>query len=128
MAIQKHKVKLSPRLQLGVGRGQNHRSNLLPYATMIILVISGVLGIRAIKMVATKGAAADTHVQEGAVLGATDTPNQSQLFKDYTVQKGDTVFSIGQKNNIDWTALATINSLEAPFKLKAGQILKIPQQ
>lgn len=125
MAIQKYKVKLSPRLQLGVGRRSGHPS-LLPYATMIILVISAVLGIRAVNL-AIIGSGSDTSMQ-GQVAGATDTPNQNQLFKDYIVQKGDTVFSIGQKNNIEWATLATLNSLEAPFALKPGQVLKIPQQ
>lgn len=123
--ISKHKVKLSPRLQLGVGRNSD-RGSLLPYATMIILVISGVLGIRAINL-AFRGSDSDTPSQ-GSVLGAVDKTEQKQLFKDYTVQKGDTVFSIGQKNNIEWTTLATLNSLEAPFALKPGQVLKIPQQ
>lgn len=123
--IPKHKVKLSPRLQLGIGRNSD-RGSLLPYATMIILVISGVLGIRAINL-AIRGSDADTP-NTGAVLGVADNQEQKQLFKEYTVQKGDTVFSIGQKNNIEWTTLATLNGLEAPFTLKPGQILKIPQQ
>ena len=128
MAILKHKVKLSPRLGLGVGRASNSRGSLLPYATLIVLVISGMCFIRTVSLVITKGQGSETQVEQGSVLGASDTPEQKQLFKDYTVQKGDTVFSIGQKNNIDWTTLATLNSLEAPFKLKAGQVLKIPQQ
>lgn len=123
--IPKHKVKLSPRLQLGIGRNSD-RGSLLPYATMIILVISGVLGVRAINL-AIRGSDADTP-NTGVVLGVADNPEQKQLFKEYTVQKGDTVFSIGQKNNIEWTTLATLNSLEAPFTLKPGQVLKIPQQ
>lgn len=125
MSTLKPKVKLSRRLQLGVGRTSG-RGSLLPYATMIILVISGVLGIRAVNL-AIKGSRSETPTH-GAVLGAEDSPVQKQLFKDYTVQKGDTVFSIGQKNNIEWATLATLNSLEAPFKLKVGQVLKIPQQ
>ena len=126
--IQNPKVKLSPRLRLGVGRSSGHRS-ILPYATLIILVISGVLGIRAINLV-VKGSTSEAPIQ-GSVLGASDTSNiseQKELFKDYTVQKGDTIFSIGQKHNIEWTTLATLNSLEAPFTLKLDQTLKIPQQ
>lgn len=63
------------------------------------------------------------------VAGAeTTTPSEPQkAFKDYTVKKGDTVFSIAQSNNLEWTALATINNLKAPFTLKTGQVLQIPQ-
>lgn len=123
--IPKHKVKLSPRLQLGVGRTSG-RGSILPYATMIILVISGVLGIRAINLV-IKGSDSDVPVQ-GEVLGAVDTPDQTELFEDYKVKKGQTVFSIAQEHGIDWTALATLNNLKAPFTLKPDQVLKIPRQ
>lgn len=126
MGTLKHKVKLSPRLQLGVGRSTG-RGSLLPYATMIFLVISAVLAIRAGYMVIHKETPSNIPA-EPQVLGATDKPTEQKLFKDYTVKNGDTVFSIGQKSNIDWTTLATINGLEAPFKLQPGQILKIPQQ
>jgi hypothetical protein len=123
--IPKHKVKLSPRLQLGIGRKAADKSKILTYSTLIILVISGVLGIRAVKMVISKGFLPDAPIQ-GQVAGATDTP--APLFEDYSVNKGETVFSIAQTHNIDWTALATINNLKAPFALKQGQILKIPKQ
>ena len=125
MSTLKHKVKLSPKLQLGIGRSTG-KTNLLPYATMIFLVISGVLGIRAGYMVINKS----PHVSppQPQVLGAVDAPTTQTLFKDYVVKKGDTIFSIGQQNNIEWTTLATLNGLEAPFTLQAGQNLKIPQQ
>ncbi len=125
MSPLKQKVKLSPRLGLGVGRASN-RGSLLPYATMIVLVISGVLGIRAINL-AIKGSHSDIP-KTGAVLGAVDTQTPKQMFKEYSVKKGDTVFSIGQQHNIEWTTLATLNGLEAPFKLTPGQVIKIPQQ
>lgn len=127
MSTLKHKVKLSPRLGLGVGRSSN-RGSLLPYATMIILVISGVLGIRAVNL-AIRGSDSDTP-KTGEVLGATDNqaPSSKEYVKSYTVVKGDTVFSIGQQHNIEWTTLATLNGLEAPFKLTPGQVIKIPQQ
>jgi LysM repeat protein len=93
---------------------------------MIILVISGVLGIRAINL-AIHGSRSEGS-PEGAVLGVTDTPTSKQLFDDYTVKKGQTVFSIAQEHHLDWTALATLNNLKAPFALQPGQILKIPRQ
>jgi hypothetical protein len=122
----KQTVKLSPKLQLGVGRRVN-RGNLLPYATLVILVISGVLAIRAGYMVIHRTPAVSP--LEPQVLGAEDTaPTNQKLFKEYTVQKGDTVYSIGQKYGISWTTLATLNGLSAPFALQSGQIIKIPQQ
>jgi LysM repeat protein len=124
--IQKPKVKLSPRMRQGVGRSTG-RGSLLPYATLITLVISAIFVVRTISLIATKGSSSDTPIQ-GSVLGASDTPAPKQMFKDYAVQKGDTIFSIGQSNNIDWTELATLNGLKAPFTLKPGQTLKIPQQ
>jgi LysM repeat protein len=125
MSTLKHKVKLSPRLQLGVGRSSG-RPSLLPYASLIFLVISAVLAIRAGYMVIHRSPS--TVPTDPQVLGAKDTPSDQKLFKDYEVKSGDTVFSIGQKFNIEWTTLATLNGLEAPFKLQVGQILKIPQQ
>lgn len=98
----------------------------MPYATMIFLVISAVLAIRVGYMLINHS--------DPRVLGATDTPQtqtptntQAKAFKDYTVKKGDTVFSIAQANNLEWTALATLNNLKAPFTLKTGQVLQIPQ-
>ncbi len=125
MPLQKHKVKLSPRLGLGVGRSSN-RGNLMPYATIIILVISGAFFVRAGYMVLHR--TPTVAPLQPQILGAQDTPDQAPLFKEHIVQKGETVFSIGQQNSIEWTTLATINGLEAPFALKEGQILKIPQQ
>ncbi len=120
----KPKVKLSPRLGLGVGRSSN-RGSLLPYATLIFLVISGVLAIRAGYMVIHHS---PTTTLQPQVLGATDTPSNKPLFEEYKVQKGETVFSIAQSHNIEWTTLASLNGLQAPFKLSPGQTIRIPLQ
>ena len=121
----KQNVKLSPKLLLGVGRTTG-RGSLLPYATMIFVVISGVLAIRAGYMVINHSNPSTEATPQ--VLGAVDnTAETNKAFKDYEVKKGDTVFSIAQANGLDWTALATLNSLKAPFTLKPGEILKLPQ-
>lgn len=127
MGTQKHKVKLSPQLQLGVGRSTGS-GNLLKYASVLFLVISAVLTIRAGYMVIHgPEAIAETDLRP-RVAGAQDTPSEKELFTTYTVKKGDTIFSIGQQNNIEWSTLATLNNLKPPFDLKAGQTLKIPAQ
>lgn len=127
MGTPKHKVKLSPKLQLGVGRTTGSGS-LMKYASMMFLVISAVLAIRAGYMV-INGPEALESPKNPQVLGAQDTPETAAtLFREHVVQKGETVFSIGQEYGIQWTTLATLNSLKAPFALKVGQTLKIPTQ
>ncbi len=124
MNLPKQKVKLSRKLMLGVGRDSG-RGSLLPHITLVFLVISAVLGIRAGYMVFNHSKL-ETN-PEPQVLGAQDTPVETKNFRDYIVKKGDTVFSIAQSNSLEWTALATINNLKAPFTLKQGQVLQIPQ-
>ena len=62
------------------------------------------------------------------VLGETDQPTNTELFTEYKVKTGDTLFTIAKDHNVEWTMLATINNLKAPFTLHAGQTLKIPKQ
>ncbi len=126
MVTQKHKVKLSPRLQLGVGR-RTGSGNLLKYSGYIFLVISAVLAIRAGYMVIHGPGALETDPNP-RVAGASDTATSGQLFTEYVVRKGDTVFSIGQQYNIEWTTLATLNNIKPPFDLKIGQKIKVPAQ
>src|SRR5687767_8254471 len=123
MSASKHKVKLSPRLQLGVGR-QPRSGNLLKYTSLIFLVLAGVLAIRAGYMVINHSA--DT--PEPQILGASDTVSENSVFVDYTIKKGETLFSISQQYNIEWTTLATLNNLKPPFDLKVGQTIKVPTQ
>lgn len=127
MNLPKQKVKLSRKLLLGVGRNSG-RGSLLPYITSAFIILSAVLVLRAGYMVISHSSSQTQSTPQ--VLGATDTPSTptaKKAFTDYTIKKGDTVFSIAQKNNIDWTALATLNSLQAPFTLKPGQVIQIPQ-
>lgn len=72
----------------------------------------------------------NTETTEPRVLGAAtenSTPKKVQ-FMDYTVQRGDTLFSISQKYNVSWGTLAELNDLQAPFNLKKDQIIKVPVQ
>lgn len=123
MSTDKNKVKLSPRLQLGVGRTPRS-GNLLKYSSFIFLVLSAVLALRAGYMVINHSSV----IKDPQVLGAKDTVSENSVFIDYTIKKGDTLFSIAQQHNIEWTTLATLNNLKPPFDLKVGQSIKVPTQ
>jgi LysM repeat protein len=43
----------------------------------------------------------------------------------YTVQNGDTLYSIMRDTEVDWKKIAAYNKLKAPYALKEGQILFI---
>lgn len=123
MQFSRNKVKLSPRLQLGVGRGFS-KQNYLKYIGFVFLGLSIILTGRTIYLFSAKTA------PNPQVLGAEDQ-EQSQTnsgFTEYKVKAGDTIFNIGQAYKINWTTLATLNGLTSPFTLKPGQTLKIPQQ
>lgn len=47
--------------------------------------------------------------------------------KEYTVQKGDTLYRIAKNNNISVPDLLTMNNLDNNSVIKVGQKLKIPQ-
>lgn len=124
MRFSPNKVRLSPQLQLGVGRGFS-RQNYLKYIGFVFLGLSLILTARTVYLFSSKNA------PDPQVLGADDqeqTQTVSSPFIEYTVKPGDTIFNIGQSYKISWTTIATLNGLESPFTLKPGQTLKIPQQ
>lgn len=122
MGTKRNKVQLSPRLKLGVGRSAG-TINIIEYLSVAFLLIGAGLAIRAGYMVFHKASTNDSP----QVLGAQITSNEpAKLFREHKVAKGETVFTIGQKYNIDWTVIATINNLTPPFNLKTNQVLKIP--
>ena len=47
---------------------------------------------------------------------------------DYTVGKGETLFSLSQKFNVPMETIAQLNDMNTPFNIQTGQILKIPAQ
>jgi len=122
----KNKLELSPRLKFGVGRGLS-QNKLLKISSVIFLAIALILGINAVRLVI----GGTGQVNEPEVLGAQDIKNQTDpanvQYIEYQVTAGDTLFNISQKFGISWTTLATLNSLNAPFALKPGQILQIPK-
>ena len=44
----------------------------------------------------------------------------------YTVKAGDTLAQIGLTLGIDYSMIATLNNLQAPYALEVGQVLKMP--
>ncbi len=132
MAYQKTKrVELSPKLKLGVGRSYSSTS-LLKLSGTVFLVFALALAVQTLIQIAKhkNSPATATNQSQPKVLGASDSTgnNQDALFTTYTVQSGDTVFSIAQSHgNISWSTIATLNNLTPPFKLKIGQKLKLPK-
>lgn len=127
MALRNKKFELSPRLKLGVGRGYS-QNQILKFSAIVCLVLAVGLAFNAFRLI-TKSQPVDSGPQ---VLGASDvrqaTSTNNIEFTNYVVAKGDTLFNISQKFNIDWTTLATLNNLQAPYSLKPGQSLKVPKQ
>ncbi len=130
MLFKNKKFELSPRLKLGVGRAYS-QNQILKFSAIICLVLAIGLAFNAVRLI-TKSQSQPPTGAAPEVLGASDvrqTPVASPVqFINYAVAKGDTLFNISQKFNIDWATLATLNNLKAPFTLKLGQSLKVPKQ
>lgn len=125
MLSSKNKIKLAPRLRWGVGRDTN-KINFFKLGGGIFLVLSAALIIRAGWLLFSGSETTPTNNPQ--VLGETDNNSNEELFTEHQVETGETLFSIAKDNGVDWTMLATINNLKAPFTLHAGQKLKIPKQ
>ncbi len=124
MLSSKNKIKLAPRLRWGVGRDTN-KINFFKIGGGIFLVLSAALIIRAGWLLFS---GTDSPANNPQVLGEADNNSAEQLFTEHQVETGETLFSIAKDNGVDWTMLATINNLKAPFTLQVGQKLKIPKQ
>ncbi len=123
MTLNQNKIRLAPRLRWGVGR--DHRKvNYFKIGGGIFLALSAILVFRAGALLISD----PVKTESPQVLGALDDSNESQNFKEYKVKKGDTLFTISKENNVEWTALATLNSLEPPFALQINQTIKIPKR
>jgi LysM repeat protein len=47
---------------------------------------------------------------------------------EYTVQKGDILFSIAEKYNVSVDEILALNQIDNPRSLRVGQVLRIPQK
>lgn len=125
MSSSNKKFELSPRLKFGVGRGYSE-NQILKISAFICLALAIALASNAVRLAIKAG----DEPAAAQVLGASDTQAaqpQSLEFTSYTVQKGDTLFNISQKFNIEWSTLAVLNNLKSPFVLKPGQVINIPK-
>ena len=56
----------------------------------------------------------------------TPTPSASSSGATYTVKSGDTLSIIGTKTSRNWKEIAKLNGIEAPYKIRVGQVLLLP--
>jgi nucleoid-associated protein YgaU len=125
MHSQKSKIKLAPRLRWGVGRDTN-KFNFYKLGSILFSFLAFGLIVNAVwQFTAHKNS---TPKLDPQVLGEVDNQQSNQVFIEYKVKSGDTLFTIARDYNVEWTTLATINKLEAPFRLQVGQSIKIPKQ
>jgi hypothetical protein len=130
MFKSERKIDLSPRLKSAVGRGYS-KNTILKSSAILCLIIAFGLTLNIFRVI-FNNSKNHTDFQSGKsqVLGATDTEqNKSNHpnFIEYKVKKGDTLFSLSKKFNINWSTIASLNNLKSPFSLKPGQIIKISQ-
>jgi len=87
---------------------------------LIVVVLAVVLGFSFVK--ARKHTATSS-----AKTVAMPKPTQQVGVEEYTVQEGDTLFSIAQAIRVDWTELTKLNNLSDPNNLMVGTKLVIPK-
>ncbi len=92
--------------------------------------IGAKLGLNWREIAALNGISSPYIIYTGQVLklpgGTDDTPDASQTPDTYTVQKGDSLYSIGNRLGVSWSELAVANSIAPPYIIYAGQVLKVP--
>lgn len=59
----------------------------------------------------------------GAVASPSSPPTSEPVY--YTIQEGDTIFSVAIRNNLDWQALLALNSLSESSLLQIGQRIRL---
>jgi len=111
-------------------------------ALIIIVVIGAVIGIwylkghfRQAKETETKSQTTESEKQQPEILGE---QQEAELIPEeqfeagilegetYTVEPGDTLYTIGIKLKVDWEDIAKANNLEKPYNLHPEEKLKIP--
>jgi LysM repeat protein len=54
-------------------------------------------------------------------------PKALRKYVDYTVAKGDDIQSIATNSQANWKHLAKVNNIKAPYLIKEGDVIKVPQ-
>jgi murein DD-endopeptidase MepM/ murein hydrolase activator NlpD len=54
--------------------------------------------------------------------------DEPQSFGTYVVEEDETLFDIANKYNLDPTNLADINNIKPPYKIRKGQVLRLPNE
>lgn len=83
------------------------------------------------------------NVSPNAIIAANNLPNPNLIYPGqhliiplggplpcqpttYVVQRGDTLFSIGQRFGVPWQTIAAVNNIHPPYTIYTGQRLAIP--
>lgn len=132
MPKTKEKIKLSENLKMGVS-GPTSQGTFFKFGGVFFLILSLVLVFNIFNQLKKSPAFAsntNSDANQSQVLGAfSQNPNPNGQIQTavYIVQTGDTLFNIAQSQNLNWQVIATLNNLKAPYTLKAGTKLKLPQ-
>jgi LysM repeat protein len=133
MLNKKSKIKLSKNLRQGI-EGPSFQNLFFKVGGTFFLVLSLLMATNIYRNVNSAPATTQAFETETKVLGAFDDKREvvstevspQPQENTYTVEKGDTLFNIAQKKNVNWAVIATMNNLKAPYVLKFGTVLKLP--
>lgn len=64
-------------------------------------------------------------IPEETIFGPVDSYTPVAAGIDYATDS-DSIYTVSQRNNVDWKQLAVLNGLSYPYQLATGQKLKIP--
>jgi len=92
-----------------------------------VFTIAQRFGITIPALVAANNIGPNYIIYIGQVLvipGGTTPPPGNYI--NYTVQRGDYLVKIGLQYGVDWRTIATLNNIQYPYVIYAGNVLKIP--
>ncbi len=113
-------------------------------ALIVIIVIGAVIGIwylvghfrQGKETAEPESVTTESEEQQPEVLGEQEEVElipeeefEAQILEGetYTVEAGDTLYTIGIEMKVDWEDIASANNLERPYNLIPGEKLKIPK-
>ncbi len=65
-------------------------------------------------------------IQEGQILRIPLADAENEEYMSYTIQKGDTLFSLSRMFNTDVNVLSRLNGIPDPDQIEAGRTIRIP--